>query len=83
MVARWISCPVVQATRGLHRRRTFGSGVVRPAEGDVDEREVVADPDGRGGVVATAGTRRLDLTLPVLVDVALDGLGDAVEELWR
>jgi vacuolar-type H+-ATPase subunit E/Vma4 len=41
------------------------------------------DPDGRGGVRAVQGTRRIDLTLPVLVDRAIDDLGPAVEELWR
>lgn len=48
-----------------------------------DDCDLVRDPDDRGGVVATAGTRRLDLTLPALVDVVLADLGADVEELWR
>ena len=38
-------------------------------------------PDG--GVLAEAGDRRLALTLDAAADRAVDGLGAAVEELWR
>ena len=41
------------------------------------------DPEGTGGVRGRAGSRSVDYTLPVLVDRALDELGERVEELWR
>ena len=37
---------------------------------------------GDGGVVAVAGSRRLDLSLPTLVDEELDRLGEEVLQLW-
>ncbi len=47
------------------------------------DARIERDPGGVGGVVATAGSRRLDLTLPALVHAAVGGLGPEVEELWR
>jgi vacuolar-type H+-ATPase subunit E/Vma4 len=35
-----------------------------------------------GGVVAVTGSRRLDLSLPTLVDQELDRLGEEVRQLW-
>jgi vacuolar-type H+-ATPase subunit E/Vma4 len=35
-----------------------------------------------GGVVAVAGSRRLDLSLPTLVDEELDRLGEEARQLW-
>lgn len=37
---------------------------------------------GRGGVLASAGDRRLDLTLPTLAERALERSGVEVAELW-
>jgi hypothetical protein len=36
----------------------------------------------QGGLVATSGSLRLDLTLPVLADRALEDLGGEVRRLW-
>ncbi|MFI7063589.1 hypothetical protein ACIBL3_21570 [Kribbella sp. NPDC050124] len=41
---------------------------------------VTDSPDG--GVLASAGTRRLDLSLPALVDRVVDRSGTEVAELW-
>jgi hypothetical protein len=41
---------------------------------------VQESPDG--GVVAVAGSRRLDLSLPVLAEREVDRLGSEVERLW-
>lgn len=41
------------------------------------------DPADVGGVVARAGRRSVDLTLPALADRCIAGLGARVEELWR
>ncbi len=41
---------------------------------------VTDSPDG--GVLASAGSRRLDLRLPALADRALDGTGAEVARLW-
>jgi len=40
------------------------------------------DPSPDGGVVARAGTRRVDYRLPILAERALDDLSDKVAELW-
>jgi vacuolar-type H+-ATPase subunit E/Vma4 len=50
----------------------------RLGEGTHAER----DPPG-GGVVATAGSRRIDYTLPALADRACDALGESIEAVWR
>jgi vacuolar-type H+-ATPase subunit E/Vma4 len=40
------------------------------------------DPADAGGVIARDGQRRIDATLPALVERALDELGPEVETLW-
>ncbi|WNM27892.1 hypothetical protein RN607_02485 [Demequina capsici] len=40
------------------------------------------EEDARGGVVATLGTRRLDLTLPTLAKATLESMGGEVSDLW-
>ena len=40
------------------------------------------DPTGPGGVAARAGARRVDYTLPALVDRCIAGLGDELTGLW-
>jgi vacuolar-type H+-ATPase subunit E/Vma4 len=57
--------------RRLHRqaRATLGPGT-----------EIAEAP--AGGVVARAGGRRLDLTLPALAEQALESLGSELGELW-
>lgn len=47
-----------------------------------DGTHVECDPPG-GGVVATAGSRRIDYTLPALADRACDALGESIEAVWR
>lgn len=44
--------------------------------------EVTINPDPAGGVVATAGSRRVDYTLNALADRALGSLSDEVAALW-
>lgn len=44
------------------------------------DASVQESPDG--GVVAVAGSRRLDLSLPVLAEREVDRLGAEVERLW-
>ncbi len=46
------------------------------------DAEVVVDPV-RGGVVASAPGRRVDYTLPVLVERCVDRMGAEVDRLWR
>ena len=41
------------------------------------------DPGGLGGLIARAGPRMVDYSLPVLVRRCVDALGPSVEELWR
>ena len=41
------------------------------------------DPDPMGGVVATAGRRRLDYSLDALADLAFDALADEAAGLWQ
>jgi vacuolar-type H+-ATPase subunit E/Vma4 len=40
------------------------------------------DPDGRGGVVATADARRVDYSFTALADRALETIADEVAQLW-
>lgn len=40
------------------------------------------DPPGLGGVIARAGRRVIDATLPVLAERELDGLGEEIDALW-
>jgi vacuolar-type H+-ATPase subunit E/Vma4 len=46
------------------------------------DARVERDPPDRGGVVAVAGTRRVDYTLPALAERALRDHADEVAELW-
>lgn len=46
------------------------------------DASVERDPAGVGGVVARAGKRVIDATLPALVGQALEELGEEVETLW-
>jgi vacuolar-type H+-ATPase subunit E/Vma4 len=46
------------------------------------EAEIERDPPA-GGVLARAGNRRLDYTLPVLTELALAEHAADIEELWR
>lgn len=41
------------------------------------------DPDPAGGIVATAGQRRVDYSLDALADLAVDALADEVATLWQ
>ena len=41
------------------------------------------DPPSLGGVRASSGPRRIDLTLPALAERCLAGLGTDLERLWR
>jgi vacuolar-type H+-ATPase subunit E/Vma4 len=45
--------------------------------------ELDVDPAGSGGVIARDGDRRVDYSLPALVERCIAALGDRVEELWR
>jgi vacuolar-type H+-ATPase subunit E/Vma4 len=44
--------------------------------------QIEYDPDGRGGIVAIDGHRRVNYTLPDLADRALDAHADEVARLW-
>lgn len=44
--------------------------------------EIEEDPGGRGGIVAVAGSRRVDYTLPALAERALGSLADEEASLW-
>lgn len=46
------------------------------------EATVESDPDGRGGVLARADGRSIDLTLPVLVRRCISRMGKDVSKLW-
>lgn len=46
-----------------------------------NEAELVEPPEG--GVIARAGERLVDYSLPAMVDRCLTGLGAELEELWR
>lgn len=47
-----------------------------------DDALIQRDPVPGGGIVATAGGRRVDYRLHVLADRALDAIADEVEGLW-
>ena len=44
--------------------------------------QIEHDPDGRGGIVAIDGDRRVDYTLAALADRAIDAHADEVARLW-
>jgi vacuolar-type H+-ATPase subunit E/Vma4 len=48
-----------------------------------DGATIERDPEGAGGLRARAGPASVDLTLPVMADRCIAGLGDRVEGLWR
>ena len=48
-----------------------------------EEAIVEIDPSGEGGVRARGGHRRLDYSLPVLVERSLESLGPRLEALWE
>jgi len=48
-----------------------------------DETVIERDPEPDGGVIAEAGSRRVDYRLVQLADRALDALSDDVVELWN
>jgi vacuolar-type H+-ATPase subunit E/Vma4 len=77
------SIKAVQALRGrpeyqeLERRRTeLAKLLLGP------EATIVANPGGQGGVEGRKGSRRVDLTLPVLVRRCVARLGAGVTKLW-
>ncbi|RLE20890.1 MAG: hypothetical protein DRJ50_10035 [Actinobacteria bacterium] len=47
-----------------------------------DAAIIERDPEPDGGIIAVAGTRRVDYTLPALADRALDALADETAALW-
>lgn len=47
------------------------------------EVSVEIDPPEIGGVRASSGPRRIDLSLPALAERCLAGLGSELERLWR
>lgn len=47
------------------------------------DAELERDPPDRGGILGRHGGRRVDYTLPALVDHAIAGLGTAPERLWE
>ncbi|HEX6577766.1 MAG TPA: hypothetical protein VF082_05305 [Jiangellaceae bacterium] len=59
----------------LLRHLTEHAGAILGPDASIHE-------SGNGGVVAEAGSRRLDLSLPTLVDDELDRLGEEVRQLW-
>ncbi len=82
----------------LHRRTLADVDGLRlePAYGHLLERlegmaraqlgpnaSVEVDPPTIGGVRASSGPRRIDLTLPALADRCLTALGTELERLWR
>jgi vacuolar-type H+-ATPase subunit E/Vma4 len=47
-----------------------------------DDAAIDVDPPGAGGVLARSGDRRVDLSLAILVDDCVGGLGDRLGRLW-
>jgi vacuolar-type H+-ATPase subunit E/Vma4 len=47
-----------------------------------NEAELEVDPSGVGGVIAHAGSVRVDYTLPALAERALEALDGELERLW-
>jgi vacuolar-type H+-ATPase subunit E/Vma4 len=47
-----------------------------------DAAIIERDPEPGRGIIAVAGTRRVDYTLPALADRALDALSDETAALW-
>ena len=53
------------------------------ARSQLGDRTVIErDPEGRGGIIATRDTRRVDYTLGALADRARDAISDEVAQLW-
>jgi hypothetical protein len=48
-----------------------------------DDAVIELDPGGLGGLIARAGPRMVDYSLPALVGRCVEALGVSVEELWR
>ena len=70
--------------RTTPRYRSFLERLERAAYADLGEQAVVElDVLGVGGVVARAGSRVVDYSLPALVDRCVGLLGERVAELWR
>jgi vacuolar-type H+-ATPase subunit E/Vma4 len=63
---------------------SFIERLERVARSELGANAVIErDAGGAGGVVARAGSRVVDYSLPALVDRCLTVLGERVEELWR
>ncbi len=76
------------AALGLRDDRAAYRRVLRRLEAEAcrslgEGAELEVDPPDGGGVRARAGSRSVDLTLPVLVERCIGSLGVAVEALWR
>ena len=74
-----------QAARELHRQRGYPrlrAGLAAAARTVLGADAVIDEAVG-GGVVAAAGSRRLDLSLDTFADAAVDALGAQVSSLWR
>lgn len=71
----------VLALRDAPEYRQLRDALERRARELIGPRARLSE-DPRGGVVATAPGRRVDLSLPVIAARALDGLGEEVSRLW-
>jgi vacuolar-type H+-ATPase subunit E/Vma4 len=75
-----------RAALGLREDQVYPALLERLAETARDllgpDAEIRYDPPTRGGVIARAGTRSVDLTLPALGARCLAGLGRDVARLW-
>lgn len=76
----------IEALRAQRGTPAYGRFVDELAERAVTQlgpdAEVVRDPPA-GGVIGTEGARRVDYTIPAVVERVVEDLGPAVEELWR
>ena len=72
------------AARGEPRYRDLLERLASTARSQLGEAaEVELDTPGTGGVVARAGDRSVDYTLPTLVDRAIASMDVELERLWR
>jgi vacuolar-type H+-ATPase subunit E/Vma4 len=73
----------VQARRDTDAYRSLRERLTALAREQLGEGCTIEEDPAGGGLVATAGSRRVDYTLPALVDRVIASLGTRVEELWR
>lgn len=73
----------LEAKRGTPAYDGFVDRLTEEAAAQLGSDARVQEEPPAGGVIATSDRRRVDYTIPTIVERVVDALGPEVEDLWR